>query len=86
MATASSKEAEKAKGDHTKVTHLQSIPIHPLEKPRGADWLSYRREKISKGRISMEVSTLRLKDRSPKPTIPSAEPRPDVAVSASKYH
>lgn len=86
VAAASSKDVEKAKGDHTKVTHLQSIPIHPLEKPRGANWLSCRREKISKERICTEVSNLRLKDSSPKPTIPSAEPLPDVALSASKHH
>lgn len=63
-----------------------SIPMHPLEKPRGANWLSCRREEIFKGRICTEVSTLRLKDSSPKPTIPSAEPLPDVALSASKHH
>lgn len=86
VATTSSKDVEKAKGDHTKVTHLQSMPIHLLEELRGADWLSCRREKIPKGRICMKVSTLTLKDSSPKLTIPSAELLPDVVPSASKNH
>lgn len=78
-------DAEKAKGDHTKVTHLQSILIHPLEKLRAAGWPPGRRQKqeISKGRISTEVSPLRLKDGTPKPARPSAGPLPDLAPSAS---
>lgn len=86
VATTSSKDVEKAKSDHTEVTHLQSIPIHLLEKLRGAEWLSCRRGRIYKGRTYTEVSTLRLKTSSTKLKTPSAEPLPDVVLSASKNH
>lgn len=80
-------DVEKAKGDHTKGTHLQSILMHPLEKQRAADWLPGRRQKeISKGRIYTEVLPLRLKDSSPKPTRPSVGPLRNFAPSASKNH
>lgn len=70
-------DAEKAKGDPTKVTYLQRVC--PLEKQTEVERLPGSRQKkgISKGRIFTEASTLRLKARSPT----SARPLPDLCSS-----